>query len=202
MAEANFALFSASYDAPTAESLFEEATGHAALTGSPYVKAFITLTHGQVAGQIGDLDGALHWLEDAHAQYVELGDERFALIALSDVGHALRNAGRLAEAEAVYRETITRWERAGNRGAIAHQLESFAFVANGRSEWERSATLLGAAEALRQAVGAHMIPYEREEYERETALLRAGADPTVIDAAWARGRKLDTAAGIAYALAG
>jgi hypothetical protein len=32
MAEANFALFSASYDAPTAESLFEEATGHRTLT--------------------------------------------------------------------------------------------------------------------------------------------------------------------------
>jgi hypothetical protein len=47
-----------------------------------------------------------------------------------------------------------------------------------------------------------MLAFEQAEYEREIAILRAEADPTVIDAAWARGRKLDTAAGIAYALGG
>jgi predicted ATPase/class 3 adenylate cyclase len=200
--EANFAGYIVHADPTTATRLFDEALHHARQTGNPAAVAFVTLSKGQVLGRLGELDAAREALEEAYATYSELNDERFALVARSDLGHAYQAAGRYDEAEAIYRETIRAWERTGNRGAIAHQLEAFGFVAIGRGDHQRAATLLGAAEALRKESGTHMIPPEREIYARELERLRSSAAPAVIDPAWAAGRELDTPRAIAFALGG
>jgi hypothetical protein len=56
----------------------------------------------------------------------------------SELGHALRRDGRLDEAEAVYRQSIHGWQRTGNRGAVANQVESFALVALARGDGVRA----------------------------------------------------------------
>ena len=62
-----------------------------------------------------------------------------------------RQLGNFEEALALYRETIPDWQEIGHRGAVAHQLECFAFIAKAQEQGERAVKLMSAAEALRAA---------------------------------------------------
>ena len=101
----------------------------------------------------------------------------------------LRRDGEIDQAEAEYRQTIAGWQHTGNRGAVANQLESFAFVALARGSGIRAARLFGAAEALRDVAGAPMTAYEREEYDAEVRRLHEALDEDLA-AAWAEGREM------------
>ena len=89
----------------------------------------------------------------------------------------------------------------GNRGAIAHQLESFAFLALLRGYRLHAARLFGAAESLRVAAGVAMLPVEREEFEAAVAQMRLDADGRAIDSAWAEGRQMRAEAAVEFAMA-
>ena len=54
----------------------------------------------------------------------------------------------------------------------------------------RCARLYGAAEALREAIGAPLRPAELRERERRVALVRAALGDEVLEAAWSEGRAL------------
>ncbi len=140
--------------------------------------------------------------DDAYAAYIETGDERFALAARSDLGHALRMAGDLDAAEAIYRQTIEGWADRGERGAIANQFESFAFIAIGRGDLERAAKLLGAAEVLRETSGAHMVELEQRAYDGYVADLRARLDANALAAAWTTGRSMSVPVAVELAIDG
>jgi hypothetical protein len=47
----------------------------------------------------------------------------------SELGHVERQTGNLTQARLIYQETIKGWQDLGNRAAIAHELECFAFIA-------------------------------------------------------------------------
>ncbi|MDQ6795311.1 MAG: tetratricopeptide repeat protein [Chloroflexota bacterium] len=186
-------------DPADAEAWVARATEAANRTGNAFAIAFAALSRGRVSGALGRLDEARRWFGEAIAAYEEIGDRRFVVVCRSDLAHALRRAGENDEAEALYRQTIHAWQHLGNRGAIANQLEGFAFLAAARGDEPRAARLFGAAEATRELVGAAMMPYERPEYEAEVRRLREGTQGPAVDSAWAEGRrlKLDDAVSLA-----
>jgi hypothetical protein len=122
------------------------------------------------------------------------------LVARSDLAHVLRANGALDEAEERYRETLREWHHLGHRGAIAHQLESMAFLAQARAEPLLAARMLGAAEALREQAGSVMLDFERASYEPMVASVRAALDDAAFEAAWAVGRSLNADDAVALAL--
>jgi len=78
-----------------------------------------------------------------------------------------------------------------------------------RSRWEdgppgahRAARLFGAAEALREALGAPVLWFQRQSYAQGVAALRAWLDDAACAAAWAEGRGMTLEQAIAYALEG
>ena len=150
-----------------------------------------------MTGRLGD---AQRWYRESRARFDALDDRRFALSAQSELGHALRHDGRIDEAEAEYRESIRGWQRTGNRGAVANQLESFAAVALARGDGARAARLFGAAEVLREASESRMTPAEREEYDAQIARLRGETDEEVLGSAWAAGRVMTSDEAVAFAL--
>jgi hypothetical protein len=89
--------------------------------------------------------------------------------------------GAIADAEALYRETIPAWRHLGSRGAIAKQLESFACLALARGDRPRAATIFDAAETLRAVAGAPMLPHGAAECGRAVERLRAEAGAGVGD---------------------
>jgi predicted ATPase/class 3 adenylate cyclase len=184
-----------------AEARIVSATEAARRSGNPFAIAFTANTRGQLSGLIGRVDDARHWFEEAIQAYERMGDRRFALMARSDLAHALRRTGATSEAEEVYRQTLPAWQHAGTRGAIANQLECFAFLALAGGSTVRAARLFGAAETVREAAGANMLPHERAEYEAAQATLRGRLDAAALGGAWSEGRKLTLEEAIAFALA-
>jgi hypothetical protein len=118
-----------------------------------------------VASLAGRLAEAERWLIEAQAQYRALHDHRFERVLTSELAHTLRRQGRLDQAEAEYRTTIRGWQSGGNDGAVANQLECFAYIAVARGQGSRAARLLGAADALRESSRAPMTGFERGEYD-------------------------------------
>jgi len=170
-------------------------------SGNPFAIAFSTLNHGRIAGWAGHLEEARGSFDQAEAKYREMDDRRFELAARSDRGHAMRRGGSLDEAEAIYRETIRAWQHLGSRGAIANQLESVGFLAVARGDFPTAARMLGAADALREQVGASMLYIERVEYDRHLEQLRESIDPATLESEWSAGRSMSMEEAIEMALA-
>jgi predicted ATPase/class 3 adenylate cyclase len=201
MTETGVALSDLSTGGPgPAEARMASATEAARRSGNPFAIAFAAGTRGQLSGLMGRVDEARHWFGEAIQSYERMGDRRFVLMARSDLAHALRRTGATSEAEHLYRETLAAWQHAGTRGAIANQLESFAFLALARENDMRAARLFGAAETVRQAASANMLPHERAEYDAALRTLRERLDAPALENAWAEGRSLSLEEAIAFAL--
>jgi len=190
------------FDPEGAQALLARGLEGARRSGSPYVLAAVAIAEGRVLGQAGRTDEAAAMFDTAVAGFMELGDERFILAARSDKAHALRRNGRPEEAHAVYRETIGGWLHLGHLGAVAHQLESFAYLAVERGDHERAARLLGAATAMRESAGARMTLDEEPEFEQYRARVRDGLTPDRYESATAAGGSLAPRDAVALALQG
>jgi tetratricopeptide (TPR) repeat protein len=165
------------------------------------MKGNFMLGQGQIALREGQFADAISYYEESIAIYEIYGDNYFANVARSEIGHALRNLGRLDEAIKNYSETILVWQNLGNRGAMANQLECFGFIAIENELWERSAQLLGAAEALREASDSPMLIYEQMEYEQYIARLKEQLEINQLEAAWEIGRQMEIEEVVRFALA-
>jgi non-specific serine/threonine protein kinase len=78
----------------------------------------------------------------------------------------------------------------GDRHMVAWCLDGLAGVAVAEGQPVRAARLFGAAEALREAIGAPMSAATRAAFERHVAAARAAAGEAAFAAAWAEGRTM------------
>jgi len=147
----------------------------------------------------GDFERARGRLMECLPLFERAGDVHRVNMVHSELAHMDRREGHLNEAEAAYRETILVWQKLGHRAAVAHQLESFAFIALRRREAVRAARLLGASEALREAITIPMTLIEQQEYEEELKRLRLLQDSASFAGLWEAGRGLSMEQAIAYA---
>jgi predicted ATPase/class 3 adenylate cyclase len=180
-----------------------EATDAGRRSGNPATIAFAALARGTITSYVTGLAEARAWFDQAIAGYRAIGDRRFEVIAQSDLAHALRHGGALDEAEAIYSLTIREWLHLGNRGALANQLESVAYLALARGHGSRAARLLGAAEALREVAGSPMqaMGTEHEDHDAAVSGLQERPDRATVDEAWAEGRQMTAEAAVELALA-
>jgi predicted ATPase/class 3 adenylate cyclase len=148
----------------------------------------------------GDLDGALQILKEGAEALRRTRHRHFANVLDSEMAHTLRQSGDLSAALEIYRRTILVWQDVGRRGAVANQLECFAFIANAEEQSDRAARLFGAAEALRETLDDKMMPEEKKEYDAHVAALQQGMDAGALKAAWRAGRGMDLDTAVAFAL--
>jgi hypothetical protein len=186
-------------DPRAAEGWLRQATETAGRSGNPYTMAMAAQHHARVANLSERPAEARRLFLEAARQFRAI-DDPMELVCQSEVAHILRHEGLLADAGAMYRETIHGWQHRGNRGAIANQLECFAYLALAGSVAVRAARLLGAAEALRERAGAPIPPQERPEYEAALERLRGALNEDARSAAWADGRSMSGDEAVAFAL--
>jgi predicted ATPase/class 3 adenylate cyclase len=172
------------------EALVRQGEEAANRSGNPYLIGATAMARGRILGFAHRPDEAAAAFQRSIDRFNEIGDTRFALAARSDMGHALRRGGRLEEALAVYRDTISGWVHLGNRGAVANQLENVAYVAIERAELDRAARLLGAAEAIRETAASKMAFDEEPEFREYVDRLRATLPASQLAAAWSAGRAM------------
>jgi predicted ATPase/class 3 adenylate cyclase len=148
----------------------------------------------------GNFKDARALFEEGLSVFKQLRNWNFELIMMSELGHVARQSGNIAEAKKVYFMTLNRWQDMGNRGAIANQLESIAFLAILEEEPQRATKLLGAAESLREKVQSPMTDYEQIEYGQFMDQLRAMLSETEFHMVWVEGQALTLEQAIEFAL--
>jgi predicted ATPase len=168
--------------------------------GSHWGASIAFFSSGMAAKLRGDYAAARAQFSKCLPLFQEMEDEHRVNMVRSELAHLERYEGHYQQAEETYRKTIRVWQKLGHRAAIAHQFESFAFIAKVHEQAERAARLFGAAEALREKISIPMSPPEQIEYNREVADLRAGMDEKAFTSLWGEGRALAMEAAIEYAL--
>jgi predicted ATPase/DNA-binding SARP family transcriptional activator len=138
----------------------------------------------------------------------ELGDSQGIAGSLNNLAAIAIEREDYAAAREFQRSSLPIRQELGDRQGIAGSLEALAECAwrlpGNATENERAAfaaALLGAAEAVREQVGAPLLPDEREAVERITTDLMLALGPPAWEQERARGRMLDLAAAIGLALA-
>jgi hypothetical protein len=102
-------------------------------------------------------------------------------------------------AESCFRESLTLSSASGSTASTTDALVGLAAVAAARAQPERSARLIGAADAFLEAAGRRLAGYEQQVREATLAALRPQLAERMA-ALLAEGRALAREAAIAYAL--
>ncbi len=183
-----------------ARACFEEGLAiHASLGDVTWVP-FALKNLGFVAYRRGDRAQAGVLYDQALAQFRELGNTFGMAITLISMAKLARDRGDFAGATALYAEGLAlRWDH-GDKISVAGCLRGLALVAALARQYERAARLSGAAEALRESIGAGE-PRGDSRAEDAYAPVRAALGETAFAVAWAAGRALPLSEAVAEALA-
>jgi len=170
-----------------------------------------------VASGEGDYRAARTRYEESLAINRELGNKRDIAISLGSLGSVAQAQGDYGAARGLFEESLTVKRELGNKGSIVQELEWFAAVAVAQGQPERAARLFGAAEALREAMGALLPSADRAGHDRSATAARtalgeagearfgreadsAGGRAPGFATAWAEGRAMTLEQATAYAL--
>jgi len=126
--------------------------------------------------------------EESLTVFKTLGDRLGIARSLFLLAKAASMQGDYSVARSMFEESLTILRELDDKWFIAGCLEELARVgaAQGQPEW--AARLWGAAETLREAIGALIPPVEEADYERWVATARSQLGEEAFAAAWREGR--------------
>ncbi len=175
-------------------SLLTEAGALFKALGDTWGSAECTQLLGKFALQQGNTNTAHTSLSQSLMLFRELGNHRGIASSLSHMGNVAAGQQDWAKARLYYEESLTEAQTVGNRFQIASCLEGMAgaVAAGGASLadvlW--AAQLWGAAEILRETMGAPLPPVERASYEERVTAARGAIGKRIFSAYWAQGRTM------------
>jgi non-specific serine/threonine protein kinase len=120
----------------------------------------------------------------------EVGFQTGVAMTLGNLGEALLDQGRLAEAEATMRESLALRFALRDRYGSPEQLQSLARVAVIEGDLERATRLWAAGDQLRRDLGADVSQASRETHERFVRSLKKQLGPARFAQAWTAGQAL------------
>lgn len=148
----------------------------------------------------GDLLEAREWMTQRLALVRATGNEILIASEASNLSMVERQLGNLDRAEALAREALELGERNGDQFTKPFAIAGLAAIATERREFERAATLVGAAEAIMEAQSMAWPPDERPHYERMLALLPESMGSADFDRARAAGQSMASREAVDFAL--
>jgi predicted ATPase/class 3 adenylate cyclase len=177
-----------------------EAEALGAQPGGPWSNSMLGFAFARLTGLLGNVEKARLLFQQSIEAAQRAGNLRVVYSCQSELAHMLRRRGDLDEALGLYVEVLPKWKDLGHRSAVAHELECIAFILGKRDQPKSALTLLGAAEALRQAIASEMTPPERVEYDQVVSALRPRVGEKEFEELWAAGRLMDIERAVEYAL--
>ncbi len=150
----------------------------------------------------GELDRALDAMEAGVTAARSFGLPRELGIALQMLGSTVLRRGEIERAEALFRESLAALRHDPQALFVARGLEMLGAVACERGAYVDALTLLGAGEAVRERIGASMLPPDRAQLGPRIETLRAAVPPLRFASTWAEGKALALDAALDLALAG
>jgi predicted ATPase/Tfp pilus assembly protein PilF len=202
-------------DYASARSLSEESLATCRELGDKWGIASSLANLGNVAYVQGEYASARSLYEESLAIRRELEDSWTIAHSLNNLGNVAYVQGEYAAAHSLYKESLAIKREMGDMGDkwdIAASLAGLGSVAAGMgtgigtgmglAQAQRGAKLLGAAEALLEAISAVLEPEERMVYEQGEASARSQLSEEEFEKAWQEGRAMSTEQAVEYALQG
>jgi tetratricopeptide (TPR) repeat protein len=191
-------------DYAAAQELFAESLALAQEMGSAFDIQHSYNNLGVVAYHLGDYARAAVLQEQQLALARERGSTTGSAWALYNLGNVALEQGAPGRAAVLFADSLALFRDMGGLRGIALSLDGLARVvtvpSTGPEALHRATRLLGAAAALREAIGAPLVPYEQAGYERAVAALRGALGDAAFQTAWAAGHALTPEQAIADAL--
>jgi DNA-binding CsgD family transcriptional regulator/tetratricopeptide (TPR) repeat protein len=141
--------------------------------------------------------------EEAEALFREHGHKGRLQFALDNLGWAALLQGDHKRARRYYEEGLVVCKQLGDKMIASDILVGLACISGAAGGAERAATLFGAAEALRETIGAVAYQYSPEEeawLEPYLEAARSSLEETLWEAAWTEGQGMTLEKAIEYAL--
>jgi predicted ATPase/DNA-binding SARP family transcriptional activator len=145
---------------------------------------------GSVALGQGEVDRAVELFEEAAALAEQSGRVRDLASTRRSLARALLLQGESDRVEPLIEESLRLAQELGERHGVAECLDAMAGTAAVRGEGEKAGALFGAAEALRETIGASRAPDQRGWYERMLERAKTEVDEAVFASAYERGAEL------------
>ncbi|MFL5727025.1 MAG: ATP-binding protein [Chloroflexota bacterium] len=148
----------------------------------------------------GELDEAIAIARDGIRLSEELGETWERAYLLHFLAVALLHKGEPAEAEVHARRCLELKRALGDLIGMASAVEALALIAMSRGSSERSATLLGAGEAIWRSIPTTLLEPYRADHDRTEAGARAALGATQFEAAHRAGLEMTRDDVVDYAL--
>jgi predicted ATPase len=145
---------------------------------------------GRIALQRGDGDQAAALGEQSLDIFRQLNDRWAVAPLLRFLGYATLALKRFPDAALRFAESLQLRAALGDQLGVAEGLEGLAAVEEAEQHGDQAAWLLGAASAVRDAIGAPIPPHDRISHGRLVASVRHALGEAAASAAWTRGRAL------------
>jgi non-specific serine/threonine protein kinase len=183
-----------------ASALVEEAITLQRAAGDTAGVARSLLILGFVANYRRDYERATALYEEGLMLAREAGDGFAIALSLGVGALAALGRGDHRQTKLLCEEGLQTSRQLKMMHLTAAYLHVAASLAGSQGKAARSARLWGAAEALREAIGTVLSPFERHLYEPYFTAARAQLDEAAWKAAWAGGHAMTTEEAIEYAL--
>jgi predicted ATPase len=183
-----------------AQKAFEESLALARLYGAPIQIGGALCVLGMTAYTQGRYTEARRLLEEGVTMTRGSFNEFNSAVGLAYLGHVARDLGDAAEAARLYRESLIYSQPLRERLRIAWAFEGLGTLREACGGAEQAVRALGAAAALREAIGSPMFPQERAIVEYSVQELRATLGEENFQANWATGQAMTLEQAIANAL--
>jgi predicted ATPase/DNA-binding XRE family transcriptional regulator len=188
-------------DYPRATTLYQESLTLCEQLRNYWCKALVLCNLGRAAYIQGDDGGAARLYQESIKQSEQLGARLFIGRALTGLARLALRQGDKPRAAVLYQQSLAEFQESHQGLDIIRYLEGVAGLAGTAAQATRAIQLLGAADAVRQAIGAPLRADEQVDYERGLATVRPLLSETSFTAAWAGGQVLSSEQAIAEAVA-
>jgi predicted ATPase len=182
-------------------ALYEEALPIARELGNRRMTGVLLNNLGAAAVVQGHYEAARAHLESALEIHRDAEDRWGAATSQNLLGAALGELGHADAAKRHFRESLRTMDELGHADGIATLLTQIGTFAVRWGDADRAATILAAAQALRDRIQTPLAPNHRAEVDGAIAAARSALGDESFGLAWARGSAFGTAEGVAFALA-
>ncbi len=162
--------------------------------------ALALLTLGVTVRFQGDAARSVTLLEESLSRFRRLGDGRWTAITQTMLGGSVLHQGDPGRAAGFIRAGLAGHHTVGDRAFMVFGLMDMAAVLVAQAQPARAAQILGAMQALREALGAPLAPANVREYEYVVRAVRRTLSDVAFAAAVAQGEALPLDAAVALAL--
>jgi non-specific serine/threonine protein kinase len=180
--------------------LAEEAVGVAHRADDSFCLTIALASFGVVLLALAEHDEARAVLEESVRRGREASDGWAVALPLRNLAIIAYRRGEYDTALMLLKESLRDLRALDEKWFLSRSIETLAQVVALQCDHQRAARLFGAAEALREAVGASVLAFYRADYDRAIAAVRDQLGSRAFDVYWREGRAMTSDAAVAYAL--